>query len=310
MFFEGPEKKVEIITSDVHLRHLGEQYWRDIARRCGAEVLSKISNHELDAYLLSESSLFVWPNRVVIITCGSTVLLTSILQLIKDLGPEHIESLIFQRKNEYDQSQQKSSFTEDVRMLREVVGGHAHRFGHLDGHHHFIFNLAKPYQPLPQDTTSELLMYHINGPAAETLRNHNPGERTRQAIREMLKLDTLLEGFAIDEHLFQPCGYSMNAIKGPRYITIHATPQKEYSYVSCETSLDVATNYAYLLPTMVDALRPDSFDLLTFDIAVGEKFDPRYFKWEHVQKQLSCGYNTQFSHYVSTACQPRIPRSL
>ena len=61
-FFEGPEKKVELAVVDGHpsLRALGEAFWRGVVKAANADVLSVLSNAHLDAYLLSESSLFVY----------------------------------------------------------------------------------------------------------------------------------------------------------------------------------------------------------------------------------------------------------
>ena len=307
MFFEGSEKKVEAIVSGVNLRGLGRIYWEDIVRECHGEIISHISGDELDAYLLSESSLLVWDNRVVMITCGQTVLLKSILKLIKDVGKQRILCLIFQRKNEYDQFRQKSSFSDDIKILLELIPGDAYRFGHLDGHHHFVFNLDRPYQPRDGDITSELLMYHIGGEAADILRSENFNQKREQLkkIRKILKVDTL-DGFVIDDHLFYPYGYSMNGIKGGKYVTIHATPQAGFSYVSYETNLEISEGeYAGLLPRLIQRLLPDSFDLITFDGREDGRFNDGYFKWDHVKKRLSCGYYVQFFHYVSTHCDPR-----
>ena len=41
------------------LRELGRPFWDEVVRRSRAQVLSVISNDACDAYLLSESSLFV-----------------------------------------------------------------------------------------------------------------------------------------------------------------------------------------------------------------------------------------------------------
>ncbi|KAE8672850.1 Detected protein of confused Function [Hibiscus syriacus] len=41
-------------------------------------IISAIDNHFFDAYGLSESSLFVYPNKIIIKTCGITQLLKSV----------------------------------------------------------------------------------------------------------------------------------------------------------------------------------------------------------------------------------------
>ena len=62
MFFEGSEKKIEVVFQDSleSLRQQPTSTWETLVEKSGAKILSKISNDKMDAYLLSESSLFVY----------------------------------------------------------------------------------------------------------------------------------------------------------------------------------------------------------------------------------------------------------
>jgi hypothetical protein len=40
----------------------------------------------------------------------------------------------------------------------------------------------------------------------------------------------------IDDYVFEPCGYSMNGILGPGFMTIHITPEAGFSYASVEVA--------------------------------------------------------------------------
>ena len=46
----------------------------------------------------------------------------------------------------------------------------------------------------------------------------------------------LLPGAAIDDYVFEPCGYSMNGVDGTAFTTIHVTPEEGFSYASVELS--------------------------------------------------------------------------
>lgn len=262
MFFEGSEKKVEVITAPTagSLRALGRNFWGNVVACANAEILDILSNEDCDAYLLSESSLFVWHDRFLMLTCGTTTLADAFLYFLDHVNNGDILYASFQRKNEYLSHLQKTSFEEDLARLGQRLAGTAYRLGNLDSHHHYIFHLDRPYECQAGDVTSELLMYHIKGEGADYLRSPN---QTVEGVRRLLQLDKILQGFAISDWLFEPFGYSLNAIKGDRYATFHITPQEESSYVSFETNLDLRDGT--LIETLLTALKPGSWDLIGFN---------------------------------------------
>ncbi|RHW76171.1 hypothetical protein [Colwellia sp. RSH04] len=203
MFFEGSEKKAEIMV-DINkinlLTDIDNTFWSDLVTYCNAQVLTTIENQYCKAFVLSESSLFVWPERFLIITCGETSLVNSIEFFLSRHSKSVIEHLIYQRKNEYFANAQPSCFGDDIKIISKFVKGKAYRFGELDRHHNYIF--------------------------------HQQNNLSRENIKAYLCLDTLLSDFIIDDYLFQPYGYSLNAINGKDYLTIHITPQASSSYIS------------------------------------------------------------------------------
>ena len=79
-YFEGPEKTLEVVfRSDKGvsegLRALSRQKIDHLCMKAKCTILSQISNSHMDAYVLSESSLFVYRHRLVMKTCGTTTLL-------------------------------------------------------------------------------------------------------------------------------------------------------------------------------------------------------------------------------------------
>lgn len=99
--FEGPEKLLEIwfasspdtITASqasegsssrgLGLRAITRADWVEVLKLVHCEILSVISNCHVDAYLLSESSLFVYPHKLVLKTCGTTTLLVALPKLLE-----------------------------------------------------------------------------------------------------------------------------------------------------------------------------------------------------------------------------------
>ena len=76
IIFSLPDEK-----SDLHsrgLRSYGRQHWSDVVALLNGSILEHTPLEYYDSYLISESSLFVYPDRVVILTCGTTTLLKAL----------------------------------------------------------------------------------------------------------------------------------------------------------------------------------------------------------------------------------------
>ncbi|MFP8968371.1 adenosylmethionine decarboxylase [Pokkaliibacter sp. CJK22405] len=303
MFFEGSEKKVEIAVrpGSRSLRELGEEYWAEIVAQSNATILSRVTNEECDAYLLSESSLFVWDDRFLMLTCGTTTLVNAILQFLGTYGQDNVSMIVFQRKNEYQSHLQHTCFEQDIVALDKIVTGKAYRLGHLDAHHNYVYHLDAPFTPPEDDKTGELLMYHISGPVAEYLRSEG---QTREGIRERLQIDALLPGFAIDDFVFEPYGYSLNAIRGGDYATFHITPQENSSYVSFETNLTTDGENANLFNQILQIFCPKSFDVISFNSSPVISVPANVNCIGHYAQRLECGYDMVFRHYLETVDQP------
>jgi Adenosylmethionine decarboxylase len=138
-YFEGPEKTLEVCfrkkdsfgppsispsndTRHTGLRCLSRHDLDRICARARCTILSQISNNYVDAYVLSESSLFVYPYMLVLKTCGTTTLLRCIALLIemgKRLGLE-IDWVGYSRKNfnfPGDQAFPHQSFHQELEYL-------------------------------------------------------------------------------------------------------------------------------------------------------------------------------------------------
>lgn len=295
MFFEGSEKKVEIITASTHgsLRLLGSDFWTQIVSLAKADIISVIDNQHCDAYLLSESSLFVWDNRIVMLTCGLSTLIDSLLALLEHIGVKNVAFVSYQRKNEYLAHLQASTFADDIARLRQYIPGKACRIGHLDSHHHFIFT-SDTSLIAAQDKTSELLMYHISGPIAQYLTST---EQSVEQVCERLGLSTLFAGFNLDAHLFSPLGFSVNGIKDEQYFTIHITPQEQSSYVSVETNFDMADPDNPVAAQLLALLQPISWDSIGFNVPVIAANQPKNICLAHCTYPIEQNYQVYFGHF-------------
>ncbi|KAL5581094.1 hypothetical protein UlMin_013536 [Ulmus minor] len=137
--FEGFEKRLEITFCEppifkdpkgLGLRNLTRPQIDSIIDSACCTIVAQLSNSEFDSYVLSESSLFIFPFKIIIKTCGTTKLLSAIppiLQLADSLSL-FVFSVKYSRGTFIFPNAQPSphrSFAEEVAALNRF-------FGHLN----------------------------------------------------------------------------------------------------------------------------------------------------------------------------------
>ncbi|KAI7854429.1 adenosylmethionine decarboxylase [Circinella umbellata] len=78
-----PHRHGEYPTKHTGLRVVPRPVWDDMLALVKCTVLNVITNEHVDAYLLSESSMFVYPHKLILKTCGTTTLLFALPQLLQ-----------------------------------------------------------------------------------------------------------------------------------------------------------------------------------------------------------------------------------
>ncbi|KAJ3328852.1 spermidine resistance protein [Blyttiomyces sp. JEL0837] len=84
------------------LRVVPRPVWEEMLAIVKCQVLSVINNEHCDAYLLSESSMFVYPNRLILKTCGTTTLLNAVSRIF-EIARDHcnmddLDAIFYSRK--------------------------------------------------------------------------------------------------------------------------------------------------------------------------------------------------------------------
>lgn len=296
MFFEGSEKKIEIMfkSSAPALRSMEYSFWEDVVWAAGAKILSKVSNEHMDAYLLSESSLFVYDKYIIMITCGRTRLVQAVKKILSVIKPLHVDAFFYERKHEVFPQYQSTDFFEDSQKLKKWFKGESMRFGKEDEHHLFLFSTTAPYQPQTDDHTMEILMHGVGSQRIDLFRK----ETSNSTNNKSTEVHALVSG-TIDDYLFEPCGYSLNAIDGPYYYTLHVTPEKIGNYTSFETDSQPPEKQEDMAQKVVTFFEPDSFDVVLFNRVPTEtpfQFEGYRLKTRYKQ-QLPTGYMTEYFTY-------------
>lgn len=263
--FEGFEKRLELhffgddpASGPSHgLRLLDSGSLEGVLHAVQCTIVSAVGNRYFDSYVLSESSLFVYPTKIIIKTCGTTQLLKSIHPLIvlaHDLGLSLVScrytrgSFIFPEAQPFPHRSFKEEvvYLEDslpaslcfrkASILPSKVGAHSwHVFTACDA------TAQMSVQAVPDDlVTVEVCMTDLDRAQAHKF-FQNPrrvgkfaGDSAGKAMTSLVGIDQINPDALICDFAFDPCGYSMNGIDGDQYSTIHVTPEDGFSYASYE----------------------------------------------------------------------------
>jgi len=114
-------------------------------RRTRPDAVPRPAQDTFDTYLISESSLFVYDDRVIILTCGTTLLLKTLPVILKAGADIGLEVCWFQysRKNFLFPEQQHfphTSFDTEVSFLNNVFpSGRPFVMGPMNSDHWYLF---------------------------------------------------------------------------------------------------------------------------------------------------------------------------
>ncbi|UCF90794.1 MAG: hypothetical protein JSW39_21280 [Desulfobacterales bacterium] len=259
--FEGPEKKLEIVLFASHpgLRENTDGRWERVVCASGAEILKRKSGEKLDAYLLSESSLFVWDDRILIITCGKTSPAMALPVILEFIQRQKVAFLFYERKNQNFPDEQPTDFENEQAYLLNYFLGRSTRLGSAARDHIHVFYYANSHRAPAPDASLQVLMHDIDPGVAQTFFHDNARRDDRNAI--LRGLTEFFPAMNVDTHCFYPQGYSLNGISGPHYFTVHVTPQPEASYASFETNV-MARDYSRVTEEIVSLFKPRRFSLV------------------------------------------------
>jgi len=290
-FFEGVEKLLEVwfttskdtpvANSAPDLRNIPRKELEDLLDIVQCKIISSRSNGEIDAYLLSESSMFISKRRFLLKTCGTTTPLDCLDRLESLVhmysGYNAVEDIFYSRKNFKRPDLQKNPyqhFQAEVDLLNQhYPGGQGYCMGKLDSWYMYTLNPtprlgAEELMP-ESDQTIEILMSDLDPEIMQIF--HEESSKDGPDCTKKSGIDLILPNMVLDDFLFEPCGYSMNGIlkndcdingKG-EYVTIHITPEPQFSYVSFESNIPAAS-YVDIVSRVLDTFRPGRFILTIF----------------------------------------------
>lgn len=186
-FGAGPEKLLELWfcpsenslpepVAPLGLKIVPAEVWKDMLDLVNCKVLSIVESEHVDAYLLSESSMFVFPHKLILKTCGTTTLLSGLPRMLEIAAlvagfPHSVADLVrgtataampyrvfYSRKNFLFPERQRGphrSWRDEVKSLdRLFLGGSAYMIGKMNGEHWYLY-LTEPNTILTPPATPD-----------------------------------------------------------------------------------------------------------------------------------------------------------
>jgi len=300
-FYEGVEKLLEVwfTTSsgdygNSDLRNIPRFDLEKLLDLVHCEIISCRKNCVVDSYVLSESSMFISKRRFILKTCGTTTPLACIPALAKlvvtNTNFDTVEDIFYSRKNFLRpdlQEDEHRHFSREVHILdQHFKDGEGYCMGSLKSSDCWFMYTLNPmdryilrspdYMEDP-DQTIEILMSDLDPKIMSIFYKSNSTDG--KDCTKKSGIDKLIPNMTIDDYLFEPCGYSMNGILDNdakdsgvgEYMTIHITPEKQFSYVSFETNVP-SSCYQQLVDRVLTTFRPGRFILTVFSTRTSTAF--------------------------------------
>lgn len=309
--FEGFEKRLEISFTEapifvdpqgLGLRAMTRPQIDSILDAARCTIVSQLSNAEFDSYVLSESSLFIYPLTIVIKTCGTTKLLQAIPQIL-DLANSlsmPVESVRYSRGSFIFPDAQPAphrNFAEEIAVLNGYFGnlasgGRAYVVGDpaVPNRNWHIYSASSSEKKSNGVVTLEMCMTGLDKEKASVFFKKSE-DYTAKEMTKISGISEILPEFEICDFDFDPCGYSMNAINGQAESTIHVTPEDGFSYASYEAmGFDTETvEFESLIERVLNCFEPSEFSVaITSDGGVrswGENGHVKGYSCEDTVKQ-------------------------
>lgn len=328
--FEGSEKRIEIDFSRVAaspaegLRALSRGQLDELMTLAACTIVSSRSNAHLDAYVLSESSLFVYPTKWILKTCGTTKLLHSVprlLEMAAELGMDATRCKFSRASFLFPQQQlfPHTNFDDESLFLRSLFGhlgngGAAYvlgdRFNGLQWHVFVADAAGVSYTGRPPTYNLEVCMTELSDTAAAQF-FRTPAFVSAERTTADSGIRYLLPAAVIDDYVFEPCGYSMNGIQDAGLMTIHITPEAGFSYASVEISgfADGAFDTAAMIAKILAIFRPGKVAVaMTTDLASKNGYSwgalttvPATYSCQSAScQELACGGRVSFYNFQYT----------
>lgn len=286
--FEGVEKRIEIRFrvpegNQAGLRAVNRGRLDEICEASKCTIIHAEPDRCFDSYILSESSLFVFRDRIMIKTCGTTRPLSGVSLILQaarevDLSPLEMtysrSSFVFPDLQlfPHDSLDNEKTYLDDLfEGSEDVMTSETYILGKLDDSywlvHKKIFNSEDRGVEViaaPRQIMLDCIMTGLSSDVCESYwKDADASAMVDHGADMSGPVESLIDNFRVIGKAFDPCGFSANvhSLENEDYLTVHVTPEEAFSYASVEGSFS--------------GINLDRDKLGTFLQNVADRFQPR-----------------------------------
>ncbi|KAJ4833846.1 hypothetical protein Tsubulata_015578 [Turnera subulata] len=309
------------------LRSLTKTQLDEILGPAECTIVDSLSNECVDSYVLSESSLFVYPYKIIIKTCGTTKLLLSIAPILKLAESLSLDvRCVRYTRGSFNfpgaQSYPHRNFSEEVAVLDGYFGklgsgSMAYVLGGLHQQQKWHVYSASAELDISVDLiyTVEMCMTGLDSEKARVFYKDQSASAAAMTLDSGIR--RILPDSKICDFDFDPCGYSMNSVEGAAVSTIHVTPEDGFSYASFESvGYDLKdVNLNSLVDRVLGCFQPTQFSIAVHADLAGNILDRMcsldvkgYCRRERSHEELGMGGSVVYQKFVKSE-ESESPRS-
>ncbi|KAI8969247.1 adenosylmethionine decarboxylase [Mycotypha africana] len=293
------------------LRVVPKPVWDKMLALVKCTVLNVISNKDVDAYLLSESSMFVYPHKLILKTCGTTTLLLAVSRLLEIaksyLGYEKVWRVFYSRKAFMFPERQigpHRSWDDEVKFLDQFFD---------DGSSYIVGKERQDQWHLYMTKPSDDVLHHINSNHTITTNNNNntnhdsplsfENRGVQPRLRGVMQEHEIASGAstpaASDSDSEDPSPFGNSGHSHPdQTVEIHMTglnpeKMKKFYHDASKTASGISGGKWVDQQTGIDKLYPsatlDSYLFEPCGYSSNGLWEDRYFTF-HVTPEPECSY--------------------
>lgn len=251
--FDAAEKllEIEVRRGSGSLRALEPHAVSSIVEAGGGSILGSAVGRLVDAYVLSESSLFVRERSLSLLTCGRTDLGRSFEAFVDSVGAEAVASVRLSRERDRFPASAGTHFEDDVERIARFFDAEV-----LESTHGPATLRSFQSGELSAALDFRIFCVGLSGEARRVFLGDPRGVAATLAA-----IDAAFPAELSQVHHFEPSGFSMNLAQGEVEVCVHVSPEPTADVASVESSATDPALRLALLDAAERIFRPGSISV-------------------------------------------------